>query len=121
MDRFVETHFEPKQLIYIAVDGDNAGQLLQQELIRRLGAERCHLVHFGPECKDANEHLIRYGPKAFSLPWHKLKKSRWKVSSPPQIVLTICVLSSKTACNEVLKQAGAIWMKTVPSKPVVSW
>ena len=64
MDRFVETHFEPKQLIYIAVDGDNAGQLLQQELIRRLGAERCRLVHFGPECKDANEHLIRYGAES---------------------------------------------------------
>ena len=61
MDRFVETHFEQKKVIYIAADEDGAGQLLRHELIRRLGAERCRLVHFGPECKDANEHLVRYG------------------------------------------------------------
>ena len=48
MDRFVDTHFEPKQLIYIATDEDNSGRLLQRELVRRLGAERCRLVHFGP-------------------------------------------------------------------------
>ena len=35
MDRFVETHFEPKKLIYIAVDEDNAGQSLSQEQIGR--------------------------------------------------------------------------------------
>ena len=64
MDRFVDTHFEPKQLIYIATDEDNSGRLLQRELVRRLGAERCRLVHFGPECKDANEHLIRYGAES---------------------------------------------------------
>lgn len=64
MDRFVETHFEPKKTIYIAADEDAAGQVLRQELVRRLGAERCRLVHFGPECKDANEHLIRYGAES---------------------------------------------------------
>ena len=61
MDRFVETHFEDKQMIYIAVDEDAAGQVLRQELIRRLGAERCKIVHFGEGCKDANEHLVKYG------------------------------------------------------------
>lgn len=64
MDRFVDTHFEPKQLIYIATDEDNSGRLLQRELVRRLGAERCRLVRFGPECKDANEHLIKYGAES---------------------------------------------------------
>ncbi len=64
MDRFVESHFEPKKLIYIAVDEDSSGRLLSQELVRRLGADRCRLVHFGPECKDANEHLIKYGAES---------------------------------------------------------
>ena len=48
MDRFVESHFEPKKVIYIAADEDGAGQALRHELVRRLGAERCRLVHFGP-------------------------------------------------------------------------
>lgn len=61
LDRFVPTHFEDKKLIYIAVDSDSKGLMLQQELVRRLGSERCRIVHFGPECKDANEHLVRYG------------------------------------------------------------
>lgn len=61
MNRFVESHFEDKKTIYIAVDEDPAGRVLQQELVRRLGAERCKLVHYGPGCKDANEHLVRYG------------------------------------------------------------
>ena len=61
LDRFVDTHFEDKQTIYLAVDEDNAGQLLRQELLRRLGVERCKVVHFDPGCKDANEHLAAYG------------------------------------------------------------
>ena len=64
MDRFVESHFEPKKLIYTAVDEDSSGRLLSQELVRRLGSDRCRLVHFGPECKDANEHLIKYGAES---------------------------------------------------------
>lgn len=61
LDRFIPTHFEEKKNIYIAADEDAAGQLLRQELVRRLGMERCRLVHFGEGCKDANEHLCKYG------------------------------------------------------------
>lgn len=61
MDRFVESHFEDKQTIYLATDEDPAGLGLRQELLRRLGSERCRIVHFGPGCKDGNEHLVRYG------------------------------------------------------------
>ena len=60
LDRFVESHFEDKQAIYIAVDEDPAGQSLRQELTRRLGVERCRIVHFGEGCKDANEYLLKY-------------------------------------------------------------
>lgn len=61
LDRFVETHFEGKKLIYIAVDTDTAGLKLRGELVRRLGSERCRIVTYGPGCKDANEHLVKYG------------------------------------------------------------
>jgi twinkle protein len=53
-------YFEDKEKIILAVDQDEAGQMLQQELIRRLGAEVCFLVTF-EDCKDANEYLIKYG------------------------------------------------------------
>jgi len=45
---------------YIAVDSDEAGVQLRNELIRRIGAERCFLVDF-KDCKDANEYLTKYG------------------------------------------------------------
>ena len=53
-------YFEDKDKVILAVDSDEAGQALQQELIRRLGAEVCYLVDFNG-CKDANEYLLEYG------------------------------------------------------------
>jgi twinkle protein len=49
-----------KEKIIIAVDNDDAGQALQQELVRRLGAEVCYISTF-EDCKDANEYLLKYG------------------------------------------------------------
>ena len=53
-------YFTDKEKIIIAVDGDEAGQALQAELVRRLGAEVCYLATF-EDCKDANEYLLKYG------------------------------------------------------------
>jgi len=53
-------YFEDKDRVILAVDNDEPGQALQQELIRRLGAEVCFLTTF-EDCKDANEYLIKYG------------------------------------------------------------
>ena len=61
MDRFVETHFEDKELIVLALDNDTVGLKLCDELTRRLGAERCRVVHWTEGCKDANEVLCRHG------------------------------------------------------------
>lgn len=61
LDRFMETHFEDLEEIIIAVDTDSAGIRLRDELVNRLGAERCRVVVYGPDCKDANEHLVKYG------------------------------------------------------------
>ena len=53
-------YFEGKEKIIIAVDKDEAGENLRQELIRRLGAEACYTVDFG-DYKDANEFLVDNG------------------------------------------------------------
>ena len=53
-------YFESKEKIILAVDQDEAGENLKQELIRRLGAEACFTCDFGLH-KDANEFLIHNG------------------------------------------------------------
>jgi len=55
-------YFEDKERIILALDKDEPGQMLQQEFVRRLGAETCFLVDFD-DCKDANEYLLKYGTK----------------------------------------------------------
>lgn len=53
--------FETCKKIIIAVDGDEAGKRLKEELIRRLGADRSWIVKWVDGCKDANEVLIKHG------------------------------------------------------------
>jgi len=53
-------YFDNKERVILAVDNDEPGQALQQEFIRRLGAEVCYIATF-EDCKDANEYLIKYG------------------------------------------------------------
>jgi twinkle protein len=53
-------YFDDKQRIVLAVDADEPGQMLKQELVRRLGAEVCYLVDFNGE-KDANDYLLEHG------------------------------------------------------------
>ena len=57
-------YFDNKEKIILAVDNDEAGQALQQELIRRLGAEVCYIIDF-EDCKDANEYLLKHGKENF--------------------------------------------------------
>lgn len=57
-------HFENKKKIYIATDGDEAGQVLRDELVRRLGKDRCYIVEYPEGCKDANEVFLRHGTDA---------------------------------------------------------
>jgi twinkle protein len=53
--------FDSKEKIYLATDNDAPGLKLREELARRLGRERCYLVKFPPDCKDANDVLCKYG------------------------------------------------------------
>ena len=58
LDNCIE-YFENKNKIIIAVDTDEAGNALKQELIRRLGAEVCYIATYD-DCKDANEYIIKH-------------------------------------------------------------
>lgn len=61
LDDYLEDYFDNKQTIYIASDMDTKGVLLRDELLRRFGAERCRVLEYGEGCKDANEHLQKFG------------------------------------------------------------
>lgn len=47
--------------IVIAVDNDGPGRRLEQELVRRIGAERCLKVEWPEGCKDGNDVLVKHG------------------------------------------------------------
>ena len=61
LDDYIEEYFDDKETIYIASDIDTKGVILRDELIRRFGVERCRVLEYGDGCKDANEHLQKYG------------------------------------------------------------
>jgi len=52
----------------LAVDEDVAGRLLEAELARRLGVEKCRRVRWPEGVKDANEMLVKHGP--LDLAWY---------------------------------------------------
>ena len=64
LDDFIESHFENKTRIYIASDTDSKGLELRAELVRRFGEEKCRIVTYGEDCKDANELLLQQGAEA---------------------------------------------------------
>lgn len=57
-------YFTDKEKIIIATDGDQVGNLLKEELARRLGKQRCLTVSYPEGCKDANEVLKKHGKEA---------------------------------------------------------
>lgn len=56
-----EALLQPCSKIVLAVDNDAPGEVLAQELARRLGPERCWRVEWAAGCKDANDVLVSYG------------------------------------------------------------
>ena len=64
LDAYIEDYFDDKDTIYIASDTDTKGVLLRDELLRRFGAERCRVLDYGADCKDANEVLKKHGREA---------------------------------------------------------
>lgn len=76
LDAYMETYFDNKETIYIAVDTDRKGTELRQDLIARFGSHRCRIVTYGDDCKDANEHLIRYGQRSLQSRIHEAEEIR---------------------------------------------
>lgn len=68
LDNCAESFVNLKKII-IAVDADEAGQYLKNELIRRLGKHRCWVVEYPEGCKDANEVLLKYGEMGLRKVW----------------------------------------------------
>jgi len=52
--------FDGVEKIVLAVDSDEPGQVLQRELGRRLGTDRCYFVTWPKDCKDANDVLLQH-------------------------------------------------------------
>lgn len=50
----------------LAVDNDEPGRTLEEELARRLGKHRCKRVQWPDGCKDANDILLRYGKETLA-------------------------------------------------------
>ena len=48
----------------LAVDADEPGKRLEDELSRRLGREKCKRVIWPKDCKDANDVLVKFGPQS---------------------------------------------------------
>ncbi len=56
--------FKNLKTVIIAVDNDEVGKFLKEELGRRIGKEKCKVVIFPDGCKDSNEVLIKLGKAA---------------------------------------------------------
>jgi twinkle protein len=61
-----EVFLEKLKTIVLAVDNDEPGKKLEEELARRLGQYRCKRVEWPEGCKDANDVLVKFGPNTLT-------------------------------------------------------
>lgn len=64
LDDFIDSHFDPLDTFFISTDNDQKGVAERQELIRRLGRDRCCIIDYPKPCKDINEVLMQFGKDA---------------------------------------------------------
>jgi len=97
LDDAWDEYFADKETIYIGTDNDAAGIKLRQELVRRIGKNRCRIIDYAkyafPDritgCKDANEVLVQLGPET-------LKKTVQDASEfPLEDIVTIQMIEDK--------------------------
>jgi len=50
--------------VILAVDNDEPGRVLERELARRIGIEKCYRVEYPKGCKDPNDVLVKHGKQA---------------------------------------------------------
>jgi len=56
-----EEQLQAVERFILAVDSDEPGKVLEEELARRLGRERCFRIQWPDGCKDANQVLLEKG------------------------------------------------------------
>ena len=56
-----DERFDKVKQFVLAVDSDEPGRKLEDELARRLGRDKCLRVAWPEDCKDANDVLVRHG------------------------------------------------------------
>jgi len=56
--------FDNANRVMIAVDADDPGLALADELVRRIGPEKCHIITWPAGAKDANDTLMNQGATA---------------------------------------------------------
>jgi twinkle protein len=71
-------HFSQMKKVILAIDDDEPGKALREELARRIGKERCWMIDYPEGCKDANDVLIKHGKTAVA---HMVENARqWPLS-----------------------------------------
>lgn len=65
-DYLLDPALDDVKMHLIAVDNDAAGVRLKEELIRRLGPEKCLVATWPQDCKDANEVLLKHGAEVLT-------------------------------------------------------
>jgi twinkle protein len=62
------------QAVILATDADPAGDRLADDLARVIGRSRCRRAEYPPDCKDANDVLLKHGPEALI---GVVERARW--------------------------------------------
>jgi len=62
--REIEEYIHQAKVIIIATDNDAPGNVLKEELVRRIGLEKCYTVEYPEDCKDLNDVLVNHGTEA---------------------------------------------------------
>lgn len=56
--------FDRTKKVILAVDNDEPGEKLKEELARRIGKEKCYTVEWPDGCKDANDVIVKHSKEA---------------------------------------------------------
>jgi len=64
-------YFADKKKIYISVDNDEPGKILEGELVRRFGKDICYIIKL--PFKDANETLVKAGKEEIQWAFNEAK------------------------------------------------
>lgn len=65
---------QDKEDVYISVDNDENGNYLKEILIDRFGRDKCHIIEYPNDCKDANDVLMKYGTAGLEKCFNEAKK-----------------------------------------------